>query len=42
MPPGWSHTGEHKTAKRVRDEFRKKIKNEELIINNTPVNKEYV
>ena len=24
MPPGWSHTGEHKTAKRVRDEFIKK------------------
>jgi sterol desaturase/sphingolipid hydroxylase (fatty acid hydroxylase superfamily) len=23
MPPGWSHTGEHKTAKRVRDEFIK-------------------
>ena len=23
MPPGWSHTGEHKTAKLVRDEFRK-------------------
>ena len=23
MPPGWSHTGEHKTAKLVRDEFLK-------------------
>src|SRR5258706_617901 len=22
MPPGWSHTGEHKTAKMIRDEFR--------------------
>ena len=21
MPPGWSHTGDHKTAKRVREEF---------------------
>ena len=24
MPPGWSHTGEHKTAKRIRNEFLKK------------------
>ena len=23
MPPGWSHTGEHKTAKIVRQEFLK-------------------
>lgn len=21
MPPGWSHTGEHKTAKKIRDEY---------------------
>lgn len=26
MPPGWSHTGEHKTAKVVREEFFKKAK----------------
>lgn len=25
MPPGWSHTGDHKTARRIRDEFRKNI-----------------
>jgi sterol desaturase/sphingolipid hydroxylase (fatty acid hydroxylase superfamily) len=24
MPPGWSHTGEHKTAKLIRSEFRKR------------------
>lgn len=24
MPPGWSHTGEHKTAKLIRDEFRRR------------------
>jgi len=24
MPPGWSHTGDHKTAKLVRNEFLKK------------------
>ncbi len=24
MPPGWSHTGEHKTAKMIRDEFRRR------------------
>ena len=23
MPPGWSHTGDHKTAKLVRNEFLK-------------------
>ena len=23
MPPGWSHTGEHKTASKVRGEFLK-------------------
>ncbi len=23
MPPGWSHTGDHKTAKLVRDEYLK-------------------
>jgi len=32
MPPGWSHTGEHKTAKQVRDEFLKEISNEQLAI----------
>jgi sterol desaturase/sphingolipid hydroxylase (fatty acid hydroxylase superfamily) len=26
MPPGWSHTGNHKTAKMVRDEFLKKYR----------------
>jgi len=25
MPPGWSHTGDHKTAKLIRNEFRKKM-----------------
>ena len=25
MPPGWSHTGDHKTAKIVRDEYLKKV-----------------
>ena len=29
MPPGWSHTGEDKTAKKVRNEF---IKNHKLSI----------
>ena len=24
MPPGWSHTGDHKTAKLIRNEFLKK------------------
>jgi sterol desaturase/sphingolipid hydroxylase (fatty acid hydroxylase superfamily) len=28
MPPGWSHTGNHKTAKLVRKEFFKKIETE--------------
>jgi hypothetical protein len=23
MPPGWSHTGDHKTAKLIRNEFLK-------------------
>ncbi len=27
MPPGWSHTGEHKTARLARDEFRKRNQN---------------
>jgi len=25
MPPGWSHNGEHKTARLIRNEFLKKI-----------------
>jgi hypothetical protein len=25
MPPGWSHTGDHKTAKLIRNEFLKKM-----------------
>ena len=25
MPPGWSHTGDHKTARLIRNEFRKKM-----------------
>lgn len=35
MPPGWSHTGDHKTAKQVRQEYMSTIKNEELIIDNS-------
>jgi sterol desaturase/sphingolipid hydroxylase (fatty acid hydroxylase superfamily) len=31
MPPGWSHTGEHKTAKMVREEFLNNSKQPELI-----------
>jgi sterol desaturase/sphingolipid hydroxylase (fatty acid hydroxylase superfamily) len=38
MPPGWSHTGEHKTAKKVRDEFLKNSKKKELTITNSFVN----
>ena len=41
MPPVWSHTGEHKTAKQVRDEYLKNshpetaaIQSEQLAINN--------
>jgi len=26
MPPGWSHTGDHKTARLIRREFLKKEK----------------
>jgi hypothetical protein len=26
MPPGWSHTGEHKTARKVRREFMEQMK----------------
>ena len=33
MPPGWSHTGEHKTAKQVRDEFIKTGVREEITVN---------
>jgi sterol desaturase/sphingolipid hydroxylase (fatty acid hydroxylase superfamily) len=29
MPPGWSHTGEHKTASKVRREFVKRMKVQE-------------
>lgn len=32
MPPGWSHTGEHQTAKKVRDAFLQKTQNEDLFI----------
>ena len=35
MPPGWSHTGDHKTAKQVRQAYLKEIENEELTINNS-------
>jgi hypothetical protein len=27
MPPGWSHTGQHKTAKKIRQGYLKKEKN---------------
>ncbi|MFT3934807.1 MAG: sterol desaturase family protein [Chitinophagaceae bacterium] len=33
MPPGWSHNGEHKTAKVVRDEFLHQQPKEELAVN---------
>ena len=33
MPPGWSHTGDHKTAKQVRDEFIKTGTREEITVN---------
>ncbi len=32
MPPGWSHTGNHKTAKLVRKEFFKKVDADSLVI----------
>src|SRR5450432_1558023 len=32
MPPGWSHTGNHQTAKKVRGEFLKNANREELVI----------
>jgi len=32
MPPGWSHTGEHKTASKVRGEFRERLKGERVIV----------
>ena len=25
MPPGWSHTGDHHTAKRIRTEYKKNL-----------------
>jgi len=28
MPPGWSHTGAHKTAKVMREEYLKSVKND--------------
>lgn len=28
MPPGWSHTGEHSTAKKIRDAYRRGVKSE--------------
>ena len=33
MPPGWSHTGEHKTAKIVRSEYIKNIESSTLYVN---------
>jgi len=42
MPPGWNHTGDHKTAKQVRDEYLRQMKTqatqkagEELLINSS-------
>ncbi len=34
MPPGWSHNGDHKTAKQVRDAFLADGKGEEILISN--------
>jgi len=36
MPPGWSHTGDHKTAKLIRNEFRKKIETSPEIATTQP------
>jgi hypothetical protein len=30
MPPGWSHTGEHKTGSMVRKAYLESVKNEEV------------
>lgn len=35
MPPGWSHTGEHKTAKMVRNEYLQKAKEKEAMLEET-------
>lgn len=37
MPPGWSHTGDHKTAKKVRDEFVESSLNPDNITTNSVV-----
>jgi hypothetical protein len=30
MPPGWSHTGDHKTARVIREEFLESTKDQPL------------
>ncbi|MEO5592487.1 MAG: sterol desaturase family protein [Chitinophagaceae bacterium] len=44
MPPGWSHTGEHKTAKQVRDEFMKNAGagKQEIPITTNLINEKFV
>ena len=37
MPPGWSHTGEHKTARAVKQKLKEEEEQSRLYIKTTPI-----